>query len=91
MIAPTMMMPKMKRIDPTRAIVSRPIAIGTRPPHRQPVRNRVGFVVSEVVDANGFGWWSDDTVAANIETLGLLGREVMADLWDRSILEEVHG
>ena len=46
---------------------------------------------SDLTDANGFGWWSDDTVAANIETLGLLGREVTADLWDRSILEEVHG
>ncbi len=33
----------------------------------------------------------DETVAANIETLALLGRTVTPDLWDRSILEEVHG
>ncbi|WP_224815361.1 ABC transporter substrate-binding protein [Hasllibacter sp. MH4015] len=51
---------------------------------------QVPLMFSELTDANGFGWWSDDTVAANIETLALLGRDVSADLWDRSILEEVH-
>ncbi|MEO1789845.1 MAG: ABC transporter substrate-binding protein [Pseudomonadota bacterium] len=52
---------------------------------------QVPLMFSDLTDANGFGWWTDDTVAANIETLGLLGRSVTADLWDRSILEEVHG
>jgi NitT/TauT family transport system substrate-binding protein len=52
---------------------------------------QVPLMFSELTDANGFGWWTDDTVAANIETLGLLGRVVSADLWDRSILEQVHG
>jgi len=52
---------------------------------------QVPLMFSELTDANGFGWWTDDTVAANIETLGLLGRTVTPDLWDRSILEEVHG
>ncbi|WP_224825640.1 ABC transporter substrate-binding protein [Cognatishimia sp. MH4019] len=52
---------------------------------------QVPLMFSELTDANGFGWWSDDTVAANIETLALLGRDVTPDLWDRSILEEVHG
>ncbi|WP_245947188.1 ABC transporter substrate-binding protein [Jannaschia seohaensis] len=52
---------------------------------------QVPLMFSELTDANGFGWWTDETVAANIETLALLGREVTADLWDRSILEEVHG
>jgi ABC-type nitrate/sulfonate/bicarbonate transport system substrate-binding protein len=52
---------------------------------------QVPLMFSELTDANGFGWWTDETVAANIETLGLLGRDVSADLWDRSILEEVHG
>ncbi len=52
---------------------------------------QVPLMFSELTDANGFGWWTDDTVAANIETLGLLGRTVTADLWDRSILEEIHG
>ncbi|MDU9004373.1 ABC transporter substrate-binding protein [Sedimentitalea todarodis] len=37
-----------------------------------------------------FGWFTDESVAANIETLALLGREVSADLWDRSLLEDVY-
>ena len=52
---------------------------------------QVPLMFSDLTDANGFGWWTDDTVAANIETLALLGRSVTPDLWDRSILEEVHG
>lgn len=52
---------------------------------------QVPLMFSELTDANGFGWWTDETVAANIETLALLGRAVTPDLWDRSILEEVHG
>ncbi|MEO1313827.1 MAG: ABC transporter substrate-binding protein [Pseudomonadota bacterium] len=52
---------------------------------------QVPLMFSDLTDANGFGWWTDETVAANIETLGLLGRTVTPDLWDRSILEEVHG
>ena len=51
---------------------------------------QVPLMFSDLTDANGFGWWTDDTVAANIETLALLGRQVTPDLWDRSILEEVH-
>jgi NitT/TauT family transport system substrate-binding protein len=57
---------------------------------RQAAR-QVPLMFSELTDANGFGWWTEDTVAANIETLALLGRSVTPDLWDRSILEEVHG
>ncbi|ABD53223.1 ABC transporter substrate-binding protein [Jannaschia sp. CCS1] len=52
---------------------------------------QVPLMFSNLTDANGFGWWTDDTVAANIETLALLDRTVTPDLWDRSILEEVHG
>ena len=52
---------------------------------------QVPLMFSELTDANGFGWWTEDTVAANIETLALLSRTVTPDLWDRSILEEVHG
>jgi NitT/TauT family transport system substrate-binding protein len=52
---------------------------------------QVPLMFSELTDASGFGWWTDETVAANIETLALLGRTVTPDLWDRSILEEVHG
>ncbi|RDC73176.1 twin-arginine translocation pathway signal protein [Rhodovulum sp. 12E13] len=51
---------------------------------------QVPLMFSDLTDASGFGWWTDDTVAANVETLALLGRTVSPDLWDRSILEEVH-
>ena len=52
---------------------------------------QVPLMFSDLTEANGFGWWTDDAVAANIETLALLGREVTPELWDRSVLEEVHG
>jgi NitT/TauT family transport system substrate-binding protein len=52
---------------------------------------QVPLMFSELTDANGFGWWTDETVGANIETLPLPGRTVTPDLWHRSILEEVHG
>lgn len=52
---------------------------------------QVPLMFSDLTDAHGFGWFTEETVAANIETLALLGRSVTADLWDRSILEEVHG
>lgn len=52
---------------------------------------QVPLMFSDLTDASGFGWWTEETVQANIETLALLGREVTPDLWDRSILEEVHG
>jgi len=52
---------------------------------------QVGLMFSDLTKAEGFGWFTDETVAANIETLGLLGRDVSADLWDRSILEEARG
>ncbi len=52
---------------------------------------QVPLMFSELTDQFGFGWFTDETVAQNVETLGLLGRNVTADLWDRSILEDVHG
>jgi NitT/TauT family transport system substrate-binding protein len=51
---------------------------------------QVPLMFSALTDEFGFGWFTDETVAQNVETLGLLGRSVTADLWDRSILEEVH-
>ena len=51
---------------------------------------QVPLMFSELTDANGFGWFTEDTVAQNIETLALLDRTVTPDLWDRSILEDVH-
>ncbi|MEM7642913.1 MAG: ABC transporter substrate-binding protein [Pseudomonadota bacterium] len=52
---------------------------------------QVPLMFSDLTDRHGFGWFTDETVEANIETLALLGREVTADLWDRSLLEAVHG
>lgn len=52
---------------------------------------QIPLMFSDLTDANGFGWFTDETVAQNVETLALLGRSVTPDLWDRSILEEVHG
>lgn len=54
-------------------------------------RRQVPLMFSDLTDAQGFGWFTEDTVAQNIETLALLGMPVDAALWDRSILEEVHG
>ncbi|MEM9476017.1 MAG: ABC transporter substrate-binding protein [Pseudomonadota bacterium] len=52
---------------------------------------QVPLMFSDLTAENGFGWFTDETVAANVETLALLGRDVTPDLWDRSLLEEVHG
>lgn len=52
---------------------------------------QVPLMFSDLTEAQGFGAWTDETVAANIRTLALLGRTVTPDLWDRSILDEVHG
>lgn len=52
---------------------------------------QVPLMFSDLTETQGFGWFTEETVAANIETLALLGRSVTPDLWDRSILEEVHG
>lgn len=51
---------------------------------------QVPLMFSGLTDANGFGWFTEETVAQNVETLALLGLDVSPDLWDRSILEEVH-
>ncbi|MCF3972773.1 ABC transporter substrate-binding protein [Paracoccus salsus] len=60
------------------------------PTQKLQARRQVPLMFSDLTDAKGFGWWSDDSVEANIRTLALLDRTVTPDLWDRSILEEVH-
>ncbi len=52
---------------------------------------QVPLMFSDLTDRFGFGWFTDETIAANIRTLALLGREVTPDLWDRSLLEEAYG
>ena len=61
------------------------------PTQRLQAEKQVPLMFSDLTDANVFGWFTDETVAANVETLGLLGRSVTADLWDRSLLEEIRG
>jgi NitT/TauT family transport system substrate-binding protein len=52
---------------------------------------QVPLMFSALTDANGWGWWTEDSVAANVETLGLIGIPAEPELWDRTVLEEVHG
>jgi ABC-type nitrate/sulfonate/bicarbonate transport system substrate-binding protein len=52
-------------------------------------RRQVPLMFSQLTDAQGFGWFDDGGVEANIRTLGLLGHKVAPALWDRSILEEI--
>jgi len=51
---------------------------------------QVPLMFSDLTDANGWGWWTEDTVAANVETHGLFGIPSTPDLWDRSVLEEAY-
>jgi len=60
------------------------------PTQEMQAERQLPLMFSALTDEFGFGWFTDETVAQNVETLGLLGRSVTADLWDRSILEEVH-
>lgn len=53
-------------------------------------QKQVPLMFSDVTRDHGFGWFTDESISANIATLGLLGRKVSADLWDRSLLEEIH-
>lgn len=50
---------------------------------------QVKLMFSDLTDANGFLWFTDEDVAANVEVLGELGVKVTPDLWDRSLLEEI--
>jgi NitT/TauT family transport system substrate-binding protein len=52
---------------------------------------QVPLMFSELTDANGWGWWTDEAVLANVETLALIGIKAEPGLWDRSVLEEVYG
>ena len=48
------------------------------------------IMFSADTDANGFLWFTDESVQDNIRTLAALGVDVTADLWDRSLLEEIY-
>ena len=48
------------------------------------------IMFSDDTDRNGFLWFTDESVQDNIRTLDALGVGVTADLWDRSLLEEIY-
>ena len=50
----------------------------------------IKLMFSDVTDASGFLWWTDQSVADNIRVLKALGVNVTEDLWDRSLLEEIY-
>ena len=47
------------------------------------------IMFSADTDANGFLWFTDESVQDNVATLAQLGVNVTPDLWDRSLLEEI--
>lgn len=52
---------------------------------------QLDIMFSEVTDTNGFGWFTDEQVAENLELFEILGIEgATEELWDRSILDEVY-
>ncbi len=55
------------------------------------IERQLPLMFSDLTDKEGFGAWTDETVAANVETLAQIGRAVTPDLWDRSVLDEVYG
>jgi len=59
------------------------------PTQKLQAERQVPLMFSDLTDARGFGWWSDESVEASIRTLAALGQKVTPDLWDRSILEEI--
>jgi NitT/TauT family transport system substrate-binding protein len=50
---------------------------------------QVDLMFSADTDEHGFLWFTDESVQQNIATLAELGTVVTADLWDRSLLEEI--
>lgn len=51
---------------------------------------QLDIMYSEVTDENGFAWFTDEGVEENIELFELLETEASADMWDRSLLEEIY-
>lgn len=52
---------------------------------------QLDLMYSETTDRFGFGWFTDEQVQQNLELFKQLGIEgATADLWDRSILDEVY-
>lgn len=52
---------------------------------------QLGLMYDDQTAANGFGWFSEEDVDANLELFGLLGIDgAERSLWDHSILDELY-
>jgi ABC-type nitrate/sulfonate/bicarbonate transport system substrate-binding protein len=51
---------------------------------------QLDLMFNNVTEEHGFGWFTDEEVAENIELYKLLGIEADESMWDRSILEEIY-
>lgn len=52
---------------------------------------QLDIMYSDATDTHGFGWFSDEQVAKNLELFELLGISGGTEaLWDRSLLEEIY-
>jgi len=59
------------------------------PTQKLQAAEQLKIMFSEDTDEHGFLWFTDQSVQDNIQTLQALGVTVTADLWDRSLLEEI--
>lgn len=58
---------------------------------RKQAEVQLDIMYSELTDQHGFGWFTDEQVQDNLKLFELLGIEgATAELWDRSILDEVY-
>ncbi|MFT4211531.1 MAG: ABC transporter substrate-binding protein [Microbacterium sp.] len=53
-------------------------------------RVQLDLMFSDVTDEYGFGWFTDEEIASNLELFTVLGIDADESLWDRSILEEIY-
>jgi ABC-type nitrate/sulfonate/bicarbonate transport system substrate-binding protein len=51
---------------------------------------QLDIMYSELTDEQGFAWFTDESIEENLELFGLLETEATADLWDRTLLEEIY-
>ena len=58
---------------------------------RKQAEVQLDIMYSDLTDQHGFGWFTDEQVQENLKLFELLGIEgATAELWDRSILDEVY-
>lgn len=51
---------------------------------------QLDLMFNDVTEEHGFGWFTDEEVAENVELYKLQGIEADESMWDRSILEEIY-